>query len=215
MTISREPLRHAVRRALFERVIEGELSAGHPISEVELAEKLGVSRTPLREALIALEGEGIVRSRPGKGFSVVPLNEDTANDLYELVGILERASLLTSDPLPSDDLDELLDLNDARRQAVETPERMLEIDREWHRLLLDECRNEQLLRHLRQAKNQLFRYEFAFQEQLTFVRDAIEDHDRIVELLRNGEREKAADHLELHWRRGLEPVPEWFEEAAG
>lgn len=213
MTISREPLRQAVRRALFERVIEGELSAGHPISEVKLAEKLGVSRTPLREALIALESEGIVNSRPGRGFFVVPLREDTARDLYELVGILERAGLVASRPFSPDTLEELRELNERRRQSLDAPERMLKIDREWHKLLLGECRNEQLIRHLRRVKNQLFRYEYAFHEQMTFVRDAIEDHDAIIDLLRESDREKAAERLERHWRRGLEPVPEWFEEA--
>lgn len=203
MTIEREPLRQAVRRALFKRVLDRALHSGAPINELELAEELGVSRTPLREALIALECEGIVSSNPGKGFHVVPLEAETARELYELVAHLEMLALQRSEPPSAEQLDELHGLNSERARALDEPERLVDIDTTWHRTLLVGCANRQLQRVLELVKVQLYRYEYAYMTSEERARAGTEDHEAILEALREDRREDAVELLARHWERGL------------
>lgn len=207
MTIHREPLRSAVRRAVFERVVAHELEPGSPINEGELAEELGVSRTPLREALIGLEAEGLVESSPGRGFSVAPLREETARDLYELVGVLERLALGWCEGPSEEDLARLEELDAERLAAGLSPAESLEIDTGWHERLLETCRNRELLASLAREKNRLYRFEFVYMSDRARVKDALADHGRILEALARGDREGAGELLERHWRSGAERFP--------
>src|SRR6478735_2319718 len=101
MAIERRTLRSQVREELLARMRSGEVSPGESINEVQLAAELGVSRTPLREALIALESEGQIESENGKGFRFVPLS---AREFEELCPIIVTLEGLALDLSPVDEL---------------------------------------------------------------------------------------------------------------
>ena len=91
--IKRESLRDQVRESLRRQIVEGALAPGEALKELELSESLGVSRTPLREALIQLEQDGMVRAGKSRGFSVAPLTVDEVEELFPIVGSLHGLAL--------------------------------------------------------------------------------------------------------------------------
>src|SRR5881396_1764111 len=90
------PIRADLRRIVLERIVRGELAPGVRIKESRLAEELGTSRTPLREALINLEQEGFVRSELAHGFSVEPLSGREVRETYPILWTLEGLALRAS-----------------------------------------------------------------------------------------------------------------------
>lgn len=78
--------------ALRSLIFQGELPPGSDHLETELAERLGISRTPVREALARLEGQGLVRIRPRRGARIVGLSPQDMNDIYEVLTALEAAA---------------------------------------------------------------------------------------------------------------------------
>lgn len=193
-----------MRQLLFDRVLSGDLDAGVPLNEADLAASLGVSRTPVREALIGLEVEGLVRSDPGRGFFVEPLSEQAAKELYPLVGSLEHLALLECPRFEQDRLAELGRLDEQRLQARGRPKRRLELDSKWHATLLEECGNRTLLRVLDMLKRQLYRYEYVYMQIEPRVGRSLDHHRQIRDALQGPDVERAGRILEEHWRGGAE-----------
>src|SRR5260221_10660454 len=85
----RENARDAVYARLREWILRGPLEPGEIIRDADIAQALGVSRTPVREALLRLEGDGLVETAPARWTRVAPLRLDQAANLYELVSVLD------------------------------------------------------------------------------------------------------------------------------
>lgn len=201
----REPLRDQVRRLLLDWLLRGDLAPGSSISEPELARKLEISRTPLREALLKLEIEGFLSSEPGKGFSVRPLTPDTAEELYGLAGTLEGEALEKGGVPPAETLDELEELDRRRTFTVEDhdPEKAVQLDQEWHELLVAGCTNRELQRILRMLKSRLYRYEYVFADDFARLgTEGLEHHAAITGALRGRDLQKALTLLRGHWDMG-------------
>lgn len=212
----REPLRDQVRTLLLEWLLNGELEPGSSISEPELANRLEISRTPLREALLKLEMEGLLRSEPGKGFSVRPLTPDTAEDLYELTGILEVEALKDGGVPPNETLDELEEFDRRRNFNHEDhdPVEAIRFDWKWHESLVARCTNGELLETLRMLKNRLYRYEYIFADDFARLgTKGLEHHAEITEALREGDMERATALLREHWEMGARTRSDFLREA--
>ncbi|PYS67858.1 MAG: GntR family transcriptional regulator, partial [Acidobacteria bacterium] len=91
--VKRQPIREVIKEHLVEQIVRGALPAGAPVSLTEIAAKLGVSVTPLREALIDLEAQGFVDSALARGFFVRPLDSAEVREIYPIVGVLEALAL--------------------------------------------------------------------------------------------------------------------------
>lgn len=205
--ISREPIRTEVRRLLLERLLSGELEPSARINESKLATQLGVSRTPLREALLRLEFEGLLRSAPGKGFSVAPLSAEGARNLYSLVGLLEPLAVETSGEMDEATLAELDQLEEARVRANQdhSLEQTVELANRWHDVLVAGCPNQELLDILSVLKRRLYRYEYLLADEVSGSGGQRHDHHtQIVTALRTGNTELAIEQLKDHWKFGAE-----------
>lgn len=110
--IERSSLRTQVGDVVRKWITEGKLRPGIRIQEPKMAAQLGVSRTPLREALFQLERDGLVRSDPGKGFRVVPISVAMIREAYPILGALERLALHSSGPVVKRACGELRRIND-------------------------------------------------------------------------------------------------------
>lgn len=208
--ITREPLRAKVRRVLLNRLLSGELEPGSSINENRLAAELGVSRTPLREALINLEFEGFIESRQGKGFSVVPLSRKTAHELHTLVGVLEGLAMHALRSLDDERLDDLIaqlerinrELSaEASRPDGPDPERLIQLGNEWHTVLVGADDNEQLREILALLRQRMYRYTYAFLSERERVPGRLSQHDEIIEALRQRKIEVAIELVQRHWIR--------------
>jgi DNA-binding GntR family transcriptional regulator len=213
--IVRRPLRDDVHTALLERIWRGELPAGSRLRDVSLAAAMGVSRTPVREALLQLQREGMVRADMGRGFVVEALSPREVRELYPIVWTLECLALRLS-PQPSAALvRRLRAVNRDLRAAKREPEACLELDGRWHDALLTACPNEPLLALLRSLKDRLRRYEYAYMRDVGRVELSTRHHDRIAAALAAGDLEGAAHWLERNWRISLERLGGWLQRLAG
>src|SRR6516164_1747566 len=91
--ISKKPLRDDIHALLRERIVKGGVPPGNRLQDVQLASELGVSRTPVREALLRLEREGLVESDPNRGFFVAPLSRQEVLEIYPMVWALKCLAL--------------------------------------------------------------------------------------------------------------------------
>lgn len=206
MNISRQPLRADVHQALLGLILQGDLAPGQRLRDTELAARLGVSRTPVREALLRLEREGFISSQLHQGFSVKPLAEDEIRDLYPLVGLLECSALERMPAPPADQLARLEEAGEALHRAGADPLNRIELDQAWHRALLAGCPNLHLLRILADAKQILFRYEYAFMQVSQWVEESAHEHQAIAQALEGGRRPDAVRLLDRHWQRTMQAI---------
>ncbi|GAB3659973.1 GntR family transcriptional regulator [Actinocorallia lasiicapitis] len=205
MVIERRPLREVIRDELMTRLTRGDFAAGSDVNEAALAAELGVSRTPLREALITLAGEGILESNQGRGFRFAPVSRKEFKELVTIVATLESLALEQSDPAHLAKIaPELL------RLAQEFPDQIAEhsvVDRrddEWHDLLLSGCTNERLVDLITGVKAGLRRYENLVVADDEPVARESEEHCEIARRLLADDLPGAIAALKLNWINGTE-----------
>ena len=202
--VSRQRFSADVHQELLGRIIRGEFRAGQRLKDTELAEELGVSRTPVREALLRLEREGFISSQKHLGFSVKGLCESEIQEVYPLVRLLE-CSALGSAPLPCvEKLGRLSELGVSLSASGADPFRRIELDSSWHMLLIEDGGNQHLARILHDLKGVLFRYEYAFMKNDGLVAKSVEEHAAIAAALARGKKDSAISLLEKHWNRCAE-----------
>jgi len=209
--LKRPPLREQIREIVRDWLISGELKPGSDINERELAEELGASRTPVREALLLLALEGFVSLSPYRGYFVAPLTAEEAHQLYPLIGALERYALLRGGLPGAEPREAMESLDVDRRSRDSDPGQHIELDRAWHDALLSESDEDEVLHEeLARVKNRVMRYEQAFQREPEDVKQAMEEHAAILEALDEGDLDAAAERLEAHWHSALATLPRWL-----
>lgn len=208
--IIRAPLRQEIRRIVLEGILRGVLAPGSDVNEAALAASLGVSRTPLREALLGLEMEGFLKSDVGRGFSVVPLTERDVEEIYPLLWTLESLALRTMGTIPAEKRRQLVELNEQLASAAADAETALGLDRRWHDTLLSLCRNQHLLDSLGGLKDLARRYELAYMKHSGKVILSVEQHRGVLAALEGGDVERAAGHLEANWKVSQEFLIPWI-----
>jgi len=198
--MNRALLRGDLINEVVNRVLDGRLPADTRVNEVHLAKELGVSRTPLREALIGLADRGLLLSSPGRGFLVPPLDPAEARQLYSLVAELEALALRWS---PMQDLmgltDRLDEVADEMTAALGVLGDQSELDDHWHAMLLSRTANPHLLRLLAQTKPLLKRYDLLYFGGAERAAQSIDEHRRIAAALRVGDLTEATRVLVQNW----------------
>ena len=132
------PLRDVVFNTLRQAILKGELAPGERLMEIQLAEKLGVSRTPIREAIRKLELEGLVLMIPRKGAEVARISEKSLRDVLEVRRSLEELAIeLACERMSQDELNELDQAQEDFKQAVEQGDAMsiAQTDEHYHDLI--------------------------------------------------------------------------------
>lgn len=210
MTITRVPLREQVHHAIVRRILREELGPGSRISDSALATELGVSRTPVREALLRLEREGFLEADVGRGFFVKPLSTKEVGEVYPILWTLEVLAMRTAPPPTRARLAELARIN-AEITEVDDPERRIDLDIQWHRTLVEACANEQLLAMIATLKSVIRRYEYAYMQNAGLIPVSTRAHDEIARALEAGDVDAAVPLLESNWRFTMDMLLEWLE----
>ena len=179
---------------LRARIVRGELPGGSRINEVHVAAALGVSRTPLREALTRLSGESFVEARPKHGFYVRALSSSEASQLYAIRAQLDPWALRLAGLPDRATIDALAAINEALSRARK-PEDAIDLDDEWHLLLVAHCPNQVLLGLIRQMMWRTRRYEYAYFGSAENRATAVAEHAKLVEMLRGGDLDAACEWL--------------------
>ena len=181
------PLRDVVFNTLRQAILKGELEPGERLMEIQLAERLGVSRTPIREAIRKLELEGLVLMIPRKGAEVARISEKSLRDVLELRRSLEELAIeLACQRMTEEEIDELERAQEAFREAVDSKDVMLmaETDEKYHEIIYQGTKNSRLVQILNNLREQMYRY------RLEYIKDAdkrqilLIEHDNILKAVR-------------------------------
>lgn len=213
MVIRRSSLREQVKQEILDRLAAGSLTPGTAVNEVHLAAELGVSRTPLREALFSLEQEGAISSIAGKGFFWTPVSVRELREITPMIAALESLAIeLTS----TDALAEIAPALIAEAKAFSTESavhiELIKADDAWHSMLLSRCPNRRLLDVIGVQRGALRRYERLAVSDDTVVCRAASEHVAIAECLAGGDKAGAIAALKVNWMNGSERLIAQFEE---
>ena len=194
---------------IWKRVIMIGGSEEQRLSDVTLAEQLGMSRTPVRQALERLVHEGLVRSDPRRGFWTSTFTTQDIHEIYDLRGALEVLAVRLAAPrLSQEDLKAHLEALYAVRAELDARPvlRFLQVDIRFHMLLTRASSNGRLIHSLSMLRSQLS----MFQMQDTFyprrMEIALNDHEKVLLALLAGNVDEAADCLARHIRHAKEGV---------
>lgn len=188
--------------------------------EARLAGELGVSRTPLREALIALERDGFLTSTSSRGFTVRSLSSKEVRETYPVYAVLASFALTLCPPLADRKRLELESVNQQLRDCADMrddadrADMRVQLDARWHQLLVSECPNRKLRAMVTVLSDQLLRYEYAYCMSGASPLISFQEHRAILEAVARGEREAAAELLQAHWNTPVEGLASWVDRIA-
>lgn len=195
------PLRDVVFNTLRQAILKGELKPGERLMEIQLATKLGVSRTPVREAIRKLELEGLVLMVPRKGAEVAQITEKSMVDVLEIRRALEELAVrLACERMTPEGLEEL-------KQAEERFEKVLGkeditvvagADVEFHDAILRATDNQKLIQLLSQFREQMYRYRVEYLKREECHPQVIKEHQEIIQTIENRNKDEAAEYICNH-----------------
>ena len=181
------PLRDLVFNTLRQAILKGELKPGERLMEIQLAEKLGVSRTPIREAIRKLELEGLVLMIPRRGAEVAKISHKSLQDVLEVRGALEElATDLACQRIDEEQLAALHEAEDRFKKAVATGTEMeiAEADEAYHDIIYNATGNKRLIQMINNLREQMYRYRLEYIKDEAQRGTLINEHEKILEAIR-------------------------------
>jgi len=201
--LNQKSLREQVYEYLRRAINRGELDTERFIDQNRISAELGISRQPLRDALIQLEAEGFVTILPRRGVRVQRLGLDDIRHLYETIGALEGAALLSVQArLNGGDFEHMRDLNRGMLAAIDADDfdTYYDLNLRFHDVFLELSDNRSLVRTVNVHKQRLYDFPRAAGFVPEWERASIGEHARLVGLLEAGDARGAADLLrDVHW----------------
>lgn len=195
------PLRDVVFNTLRRAILKGDLKPGERLMEIALAEKLGVSRTPIREAIRKLELEGLVVMAPRKGAKVASITERDLNDVLEVrKGLEELAMRLACERITPEELDELEQIEQKFLRLIESGNltELAEVDVEFHDKIYNCTNNKRLVQILSNLREQMYRYRMEYLKDSAVRRTLAKEHRAICDALRSRDKDSALRYIYVH-----------------
>jgi len=200
---SYKPLREIVFETMREAIIKGQLKPAERLMEVQLAEEMGVSRTPVREAIRKLELEGFVVMVPRKGAYVAGISTRDITEVFEIRAALESvASGLAAERITEEELEELerLLVKVAECAKKGDVDKVIKYDTDFHDCLYKASRNNRLVQIISNLREQIQRFRKTSLASPGRLKDTLKEHQRIVEAIseRNVQlaHDLALEHIE-------------------
>lgn len=195
------PLRDVVFNTLRQAILTGELKPGERLMEIHLANRLGVSRTPIREAIRKLELEGLVTMIPRRGAEVAQITEKSMNDVLEVRRSMDALCVeLACDRISQQELSELEKACDAFAEAVTTKDirKIAQADVALHDIIVQATGNRRLVQLINNLSEQMYRYRFEYLKDTSRHQSLIIEHRMIYEGIRKKNKEEATSAAKLH-----------------
>lgn len=207
------PLRELIYQQLLDRIVKGEIPPGSPIRDTEVSQTMGVSRTPVREALLRLSKEGLLQNRHHRGFVVSDMSPDVILETYPIIWTLETLALKSLPEVKPSRIRKLEKLNADLENRFDDPVYRIKTDDAWHRELIADCPNRRLQSIIGEMKAVVLRYEYAYMGDADLVRCSHDEHAAVIQALGEKGTDVAADMLVKHWQRSLEGLMDRLEHA--
>ena len=202
MLIQNPSLREQVYRYFRDEMQKGNLVPGSAINLNAISEELGVSKTPLRDALIQLESEGFVSILPRRGVMVRKLTLAEVRNFYEIIGALEAAAVRNVfQEIGPGEIRRMRELNHLQQASFSEGDhdRYYQANLEFHEVFIRLSRNEPLSKLIWPMKRRL--YDFPRHTYVSAWEERnMDDHDRLITMMESGDRDGAARLLrDVHW----------------
>ena len=195
------PLRDVVFNTLRKAILRGELKPGERLMEIQLANKLGVSRTPIREAIRKLELEGLVLMIPRKGAEVAQITEKNMQDVLEVRKALEELSVqLACERITPEQVEEMKMAAEDFRKVLKSGDvtKIDEADVKFHDIIFAATNNQRLITLLNNLREQMYRFRVEYLKQKECYPQLLEEHDKLIALISGGEVEEACELMGCH-----------------
>ena len=198
------PLRDVVFHTLRRGIMQGDLKPGERLMEIKLANRLGVSRTPIREAIRMLELEGLVVMIPRKGAQVAEITEKDLKDVLEVrMGLEELAVKFACQRITEEQLDNLYHASRKFEEAVKREDltELAQADVDFHDLIYKATGNERLVQLLNNIREQMYRYRVEYLKDEEIRGSLVQEHDTLLEKLSQRDLEGAKQVTQSHIER--------------
>ena len=196
------PLRDVVFNTLRQAILKGELKPGERLMEIQLANKLGVSRTPVREAIRKLELEGLELMIPRKGAEVAEITRQDMEDVLEVRTALEELAVKDAcDHITDAQLSELKKASNEFKKALLEGKDLVtcaDADMHFHDVILSATNNRRLIQMLNNLSEQMYRYRMEYLKDERTHKTLIEEHDAIRRALKKHDKVKAGAAIRVH-----------------
>jgi DNA-binding GntR family transcriptional regulator len=203
-----KPVRTSAKENAFNQlqqwIIDGTLRPGEKLNDSELAEALGVSRTPIRESLQLLEAQGFVQMFPGKATQVTEVDKESINDLLPPLAALQALSAeLAITHLTDDKLTLLKNINERFAADIRSEDYFsaLKVDEEFHQIIVDTANNpyiHSMIQHLQAHVRRLF-----FHNSIILTEKSIAEHDTVIQLLKENNVSEVSTVMRENWLRAI------------
>lgn len=195
------PLRDVVFNTLRQAILRGELQPGERLLEIHLADKLGVSRTPIREAIRKLELEGLVLMIPRKGAVVAEITEKSLRDVLEVRRALEELAIkLACERIQDEEIEELKVAAKEFEDALKTGDVTVyaEADVKFHDIIYRTTDNQRLIQLLYNLREQMYRYRVEYLKRDDSHDTLLAEHQYIIETLERRDSDEAVKAVCAH-----------------
>jgi len=204
-----KPLRDVIFDTLRQAIIVGELKPGERLMEVQLAQKMGVSRTPVREAIRKLELEGLVEMLPRKGAHVADLSVKDIMDVLEVRATMDGlASSLSAVRIKDDEIKVLRHLLDQFISYVEKEnlQGSIKKDVEFHDVIYHSSRNDKLIQISNNLREQVQRFRVIYLKDYSSSKELIKEHEAILDAIVRRDPEAAMKAAQIHIKNQEEAI---------
>lgn len=195
------PLRDVVFNTLRRAILKGELEPGERLMEIALANKLGVSRTPIREAIRKLELEGLVIMIPRKGAEVARITEKDLKDVLEVRTSLEKLAIeLACDRITEEEIKDLQDKCQDFRNSLTSDDltTIAEKDVAFHDVIFGATKNTRLIQILNNLREQMYRYRLEYLKDTDSHQRLVAEHQEILEAVMRRDKAEAVRLVQEH-----------------
>ncbi len=203
------PLRDVVFNTLRRAIITGKFAPGERLMEISLANRLGVSRTPVREAIRKLELEGLVIMIPRKGAQVAKITEKSLRDVIEIRCVLEEfAASLACERITEEGKEKLKEAHQQFVDAVQSRDILdiVEKDEKFHDAIFQATSNDKLITIINNLREQFYRYRMEYVRDIEQHSVLVTEHENLLHAIFNHDSETAKQIMRTHLKNQQEGV---------
>ena len=203
------PLRDVVFHTLREAILKGDLKPGERLMELQLAAKLGVSRTPIREAIRMLEQEGLAVTIPRRGAEVAKMTEKDMQDVLQVREALdELAASIACALITEEEMEQLEQAAKDFEEATATKDvkRIADTDMVFHDIIYQATRNPKLVNILNNLREQMYRYRVEYLKDEQNYPVLLKEHREILAGFKERNKDMVTDSMRKHVENQAEAV---------
>lgn len=195
------PLREMVYEELKMQILTGAIIPGTRMMEVELAKEIGVSRTPIREAIRKLEKEGLVTIEPRRGAYASQISTEDMIDILEVRQDMEGlAAFFAASRMTPEQLQNLKEISELYNEAVKAGEmeEMIKHDTRFHRIIVESCNNKILVKMIEQLQELVLRFRYIYYDDFKRAENMPDEHYEILHAIETGDADAARYAADIH-----------------